>query len=325
MRGRIFNFLDDVTWDKPFFKRLARNDTGSASSHQSGVVIPKALRCYFPALDEDLISVENPTVDRYLTAEMFVLDQQVGTAIVRYQIQTWAGMRDAESRITVNLGPILNRAHGGDFLIIQRSRDKLEVYRLILVQQTDTAYAQINRLRQNRNWGALYTLEPPMSQTDLIAANANMLAEIAQPFVATRSVIPRTASIRASIARDTAFRETLLAQYQRRCAVSGISLATPSVAEVQAAHVVGLAQGGADEPRNGLTLTSTLHWAFDKGLFSISENRRVIIPPRVESMPENSWLYQFRDRQLLEARDEGLRTAQAAFAWHRDNLFTQWT
>lgn len=324
MKTKFLQFLNDSAWDAPFFKRLANNDTGHATSHQGGVVIPKALRCYFPALDEGLVSVAKPTVDRYLMADMFVLDQQVGSAIVRYQIQTWKGMRDAESRITVNLGPILNRAHGGDLLIMQRSRDKLEVYRLILVQITDVAYAQIDKLRQNRNWGALYPTVPPMSQTDLIAAKDTMLAEVAQPFVPIRSEIPRTIATRAAIARDTAFRETLLAQYQRSCAVSGISLTANSVAEVQAVHVVGLSQGGADEPRNGLTLTGTLHWAFDKGLFSVSDTRRVIIPDRVMSMPENAWLSQFRDSPIREASKSDLRTAPEAFAWHRENLLAQW-
>ena len=324
MKGKIFHFLDDAAWDAPFFKRLAHNDTGSASGHQSGVFIPRDIRCYFPELDEDLISGANPTTDRYLTAEMFILDQQVATAIVRYQLQTWTGTRTPERRITANLGPVLNHASGGDLLVMQRSRDKLEVYRLILVRKSDVAYAQIDKLRQNKSCGALYPSDHPMSQTDLITAKAAMLAEAAQPFVAIRSEIPRTVSARTAIARDTAFRETLLAQYQRCCAVSGISLTANSVAEVQAAHVVGLARGGADEPRNGLVLTGTLHWAFDKGLFSVSDTRRVIIPDRVMSMPENAWLSQFRDSPILEASKYDLRTAPEAFAWHRDNLLAQW-
>ena len=45
------SILADPAWDAPFFKLLANNDTGAASGHQGGVVIPKELRPYFPSLN----------------------------------------------------------------------------------------------------------------------------------------------------------------------------------------------------------------------------------------------------------------------------------
>jgi len=263
----LLPFLNDPAWDAPFFKRLAPNDTGNSPGHQGGVVIPKVLRCYFPELDEDRASAVMPTVDRYLIVEMFVPGKQVGSDIVRYQIQTWKRTRPAESRITGKLAPIRNKAHGGDLLIMQRSRDSLDVFRFLLVQQTDETFAQFNKLTHGNKWGVLYSDSLPVSQKELEKARNEMMEEVIEPFVTVREKVPRISTSRAAIARDTAFREIILSQYQRRCAVSGISLATQTVAEVQAAHVVGLSRGGADEPRNGFTLTSTLHWAFDKGLF----------------------------------------------------------
>src|SRR4051812_41001151 len=149
----LLQFLADPAWDQPFFKRLANNDTGHAPGHQGGVVIPLQLRPYLPALDENLASAAAPTVDRYLIAEMFVPGEQVGSDFVRYQFQTWGGKRPAESRITDNLGPLRNRAHGGDLLIIQRSRDRLDSFRLLLVRATDTAFARFDALTQGRRWG----------------------------------------------------------------------------------------------------------------------------------------------------------------------------
>lgn len=324
MSVKINQFLNDITWDTPFFKRLANNDTGSAPSHQSGVFIPKSLSLYFPELDRGLTSNRSPTVDRRLTAEMFILDQPIGCANIRYQFQTWSGTRTPERRITSNLGPLLNNARGGDVLIMQRSHDKLDVYRLILLPQASPVFSQLNRFMQDRNWGGLYLEKPPLTQAELIRANEAMLEEVARPFVAIRPVIPRTTSTCNKIARETVFRETLLSQYERRCAVSGISLTAYNISEVQAAHVVGLARGGADEPRNGITLTSTLHWAFDKGLFGVTNDRRVIVPQRVLNMPENAWLRQFNNSPILEARNTALRTAAEAFSWHREHFLAQW-
>lgn len=321
----LLQFLNDPAWDAPFFKRLANNDTGNAPGHQGGVVIPKELRGFFPALDENLASAIAPTVDRHLIAEMFIPGQQVASDIVRYQFQTWGGTRGAESRITDNLGPLRNRAHGGDLLVMQRSRDRLDSFRLLLVRSTDAAFARFDALTQGRRWGALFADRPPISQQELVAARTAMLADAGRPFVPVRENVPRVASTRAAIARDAAFRETLLGQYQRRCAVSGIALATHSVAEAQAAHVIPLGRGGADEPRNGFTLTGTLHWAFDRGLFGVGDNRRVVVPAAVRAMQANAWLVQFHDTVVAEPQSPALRTAVEAFAWHRANLLAQWS
>jgi putative restriction endonuclease len=320
----LLQFLNDPAWDAPFFKRLAPNDTGHAPGHQGGVVIPIGLRPFFPALDESLASAATPTVDRHLIAEMFIPGQQVGSDIVRYQLQTWRGTRPAESRITDNLGPIRNLAHGGDLFIMQRSRDRLDSFRFLLVRQTDAAFVQFNALTQGRRWGALFADRPPISQQELVAARTAMLADVAQPFVTVRENVPRVASARSAIARDAAFRDTLLVQYHRRCAISGIALATHALAEVQAAHIVPLERGGADEPRNGFTLTGTLHWAFDRGLFGVDNNRRVIVPAQVQAMQENAWLLQFHGHPIREANSATLRAASEAFDWHRTNRLSQW-
>lgn len=321
----LLRFLNDPAWDAPFFKRLAHNDTGQASGHQGGVVVPKCLRIYFPELDEGLASAKAPTVDRYLIVEMFLPGQQVGSDIVRYQFQTWGGTRSPESRLTDNLGPIRNKASEGDLFIMQRSRDRLDSYRILLVRKTDVAFARFDALVKGMKWGVLFAAHPPISQAELLAARTAMLVDTAQPFVPIREDVPRIATSRQAIARDTAFRETLLAQYRRRCAVSGIALTTHSLVEAEAAHVIPIGRGGPDEPRNGITLTGTLHWAFDRGLFGIGDNRRVVVPGRVRRMQENSWLVQFHDKPIAEADRSALRTANEAFAWHRANLLAQWS
>ncbi len=319
----LLQFLNDPAWDAPFFKRMAPNDTANAPGHQGGVVIPKVLRRYFPELDEEQASAISPTVDRHLIAELFIPGKQVGSDIVRYQFQTWNDKRKAESRITDNLGPLRKLAHGGDLFIMQRSRDSLDIYRFLLVQQTDVAFAEFDKLTNGIKWGPLFADSTPISQEELNNARKEMLTEAEQPFMAIRKIVPRISTTRSAIVRGTAFREAVLWQYQRRCAVSGIALSTQTAVEAQAAHVIALGRGGADEPRNGIALTGTLHWAFDNFLFSIGETRRVIVPDRVKAMPANAWLMQFHDKPILEARTPTLRTAPEAFAWHRENLCAQ--
>jgi putative restriction endonuclease len=321
----VFSLLGEPAWDSPFFKKLPLNDTGDAVSHQSGVVIPKDLRDFFPALDEAVTSHSRPTVDRYLTAEMFVASEYVGSARLRYQYQTWGNTRRPESRITDNLGPIRNRAHEDDVLLFQRCLDRLDSYRLILIPSSDHGFGGIHDLVGRRRWGSLFVDRVPILQKDLSLARSEMLETVSRPFASHAGDTIRIATTRNAIARDIVFRETLLSEYGRKCAVSGIALAANESAEVEAAHVIPLSRGGPDEPRNGLPLTGTLHWAFDQGLFGISEKRRIVIPPGVRRVPCNSWLMQFDDQPLAEASSATLRTAKEALEWHRLNCVSRWS
>jgi putative restriction endonuclease len=127
------------------------------------------------------------------------------------------------------------------------------------------------------------------------------------------------------IARGSAFPLRIRAEYEKRCCVSGILIATPAyLYEVEAAHVVPVSEGGTDDIRNGLALTQTLHWAFDRGLFGIRPDRTIYLPGRVKAMTENSYLGQFEGRQILEAKTTQLRAHPDALEWHFKNRVKQW-
>lgn len=77
--------------------------------------------------------------------------------------------------------------------------------------------------------------------------------------------------------RDRAFRDQIQVAYDRTCAVSGLKiLNSGGNPEVQAAHIKPVADNGPDWVRNGLALTSTLHWMFDNGLISIADDYRIL-------------------------------------------------
>jgi putative restriction endonuclease len=47
--------------------------------------------------------------------------------------------------------------------------------------------------------------------------------------------------------------------------------------EVHAAHIWAVADGGPDVVQNGLALTATVHWLFDRYLLSITDDHRLLI------------------------------------------------
>ncbi len=85
--------------------------------------------------------------------------------------------------------------------------------------------------------------------------------------------------------RDRAFTRNVQRAYDRRCAVTGLRILNGGGRpEVQAAHIWSVANGGPDSVRNGLALSSTMHWMFDRGLISFSEQYDIDVA--AEKVPE---------------------------------------
>ena len=90
-------------------------------------------------------------------------------------------------------------------------------------------------------------------------------------------------------------------------------------AEVDAAHIQPVERGGPDSSRNGLALMKSLHWAFDRGLVSLSDEGRILTvdrnleAPILRLLPDNRLAF-------LPTRIE--QKPHAAFlGWHRQNCF----
>ncbi|WP_129567403.1 HNH endonuclease [Agrobacterium sp. CFBP2214] len=80
------------------------------------------------------------------------------------------------------------------------------------------------------------------------------------------------------LVRLASFRLHVLSAYDATCAVTGLKvLDQKGKPEAQAAHILPVASGGPDTVRNGIALTSTVHWLFDRHLFTIDENYRVVV------------------------------------------------
>lgn len=78
--------------------------------------------------------------------------------------------------------------------------------------------------------------------------------------------------------RDANFRRAVCAAYEDTCAVTGIKIINGGGrAEVQAAHIWPVADGGPDTVQNGIALSGTIHWLFDRHLISIDQDYRLRI------------------------------------------------
>ncbi|GGB39784.1 restriction endonuclease [Sphingomonas metalli] len=78
--------------------------------------------------------------------------------------------------------------------------------------------------------------------------------------------------------RAAAFRGHVLHAYDNRCAVTGLRIVNGGgKAEAQAAHIWSVAEGGPDTVQNGIALSATAHWLFDRHLISLDEDLRLLV------------------------------------------------
>ncbi|MED5372987.1 MAG: HNH endonuclease [Myxococcota bacterium] len=120
--------------------------------------------------------------------------------------------------------------------------------------------------------------------------------------------------------RDPGFRRRVLRGYEHRCAVTGFRAALGGrFLGVEAAHVKWHSMGGPDLSNNGVALEPTLHMLFDKGAWTLSDERRVLVSAEFTGTSEAvARLRQFHGKPLREPLP-GYGPVDLRFIrWHRD-------
>ena len=112
--------------------------------------------------------------------------------------------------------------------------------------------------------------------------------------------------------RDRAFSAAVKSAYRDTCAMTGLKIINGGGrSEVQAAHIRPVEHRGPDSVRNGIALSGTMHWMFDRGLISVDddyslllandrlpdtirrllgENTSLLLPNRLEMRPHPKFL-----------------------------------
>jgi len=139
-----------------------------------------------------------------------------------------------------------------------------------------------------------------------------------RPFVSGE----RVDYIVSSPKRDKAFREIIVREYDFTCAVCEMKFHLGDLVEATAAHIVSKQKSGTDDPRNGLALCHTHHWAFDAGIFSLNDGYEVILSPVVERAEQRNFgLLALSGKTILLPNNEGMQPHPVALTWHRNHVW----
>lgn len=131
----------------------------------------------------------------------------------------------------------------------------------------------------------------------------------------------RFTSLTSRVIRDRVFRRVVLRAYDERCAVTGLKLINGGGrAEVAAAHIRAVEANGPDIVNNGIALSGTAHWMFDRGLITFADDYEIIVSRHVNDRDGAESLINKTGKLIgpLLGRD---RPHRVFLEWHRANCF----
>jgi len=125
--------------------------------------------------------------------------------------------------------------------------------------------------------------------------------------------------------RDARFRiEVVVVAYKHTCALTGYRMTTLDMESiVDAAHIHEFRDSRNNDPRNGLALSKNAHWQFDRGLWSITDDYRVIVnrDKFIEEGVPGQKLADFDGHRLFLPSDPKYWPDPSHLAWHRKYKF----
>jgi len=215
---------------------------------------------------------------------------------------------------------------GEPVLVIKQLSDKSHAmgtqYRILGLGHIDS-FDQSERLFKIRE----LTIDEYQRRTDPGEVLSDDLIETAlqlealdawSPFVSEERAVYKVSKAK----RDSAFRKIVLENYKNTCAVTRSSFVSGRNVEAQAAHIIAKEANGSDDPRNGMAMGHTTHWAFDKGIFTISDQYEILLHPRIsDAQHENFGLLELEGRQILLPSDEAGLPHSEALLWHQKEVY----
>jgi putative restriction endonuclease len=133
----------------------------------------------------------------------------------------------------------------------------------------------------------------------------------------------RVSVITSRAVRDRVFRQIVLRAYDQRCAITGLRLINGGGrAEVAAAHIRPVEANGPDIVNNGLALSGTAHWMFDRGLIGLGDDLEILISRQANDQ-DSIRAFINRTGRAHKPQRALDRPHPNFLQWHREHCFKQ--
>lgn len=317
-----------------YIKKLGKQELGVSSDGSIArgryIYITKAYEDFFPHLSA---VVKNDNV--LLPIIPPFSDKKIYTTLVYHNDKhsTPDGSRD-EFRLYLNrdLDPERNYFKPEDIILFQKEdveNSQISNYLLQRFSQGDEIYEKLNSLIES---------SPIRGGHALISENidfvTNRQIDISKSEVVIPEEVIKEVAIQqtevleneengvedtrgASLFGPDSFRDFVMMAYGYKCAITGKSICYKKLNNLETAHIQPKAQSGTFLPCNGIALSRDMHWAFDKGFITISDDFKVIVHDEVK----NTILSEYDNKSIFVPQDQYFQPEKKFLKHHRDKIF----
>ena len=122
--------------------------------------------------------------------------------------------------------------------------------------------------------------------------------------------------------RSGQFKREVLTNYNNTCAISGLRInIARNISMLDACHIIPFSDSYDDTITNGISLTPTLHRAFDRGLISISNDYRVLIKNNFQEAGTSPYsIKQFEGKKITLPNYLHRYPSQDSLSYHRKKM-----
>jgi putative restriction endonuclease len=123
--------------------------------------------------------------------------------------------------------------------------------------------------------------------------------------------------------RDPRFREKILQAYEYSCAICGFNVRLGhNLVGIEAAHIKWHQAGGPDIEDNGIALCSMHHKLFDRGVFTFSEDHKLLVAKQAHgSNGFDEWLMRYHGSKIREPIHPLYKPQDSYINWHTREVF----
>lgn len=325
--------------DLTYIHKLNANELGYRGGKPGGAgrffLIAKSCIGYFPPLSEVVLN------DHVLLDVIPPFTDEVMLTKYVYHNSKYATSDESEDRdeyrvyLNTENDPKSNYYKPDDIIVFvkiisKESEDNL-IYKILCYSPASTEYERLNALlvagdaRQGTHalvaMGELTFIEGLRKiRFGKKIIPKEIIEESFRELVEHAPVIEEDKYDTTRVIRSRSFRDLILYFYEDKCAITGKNLVIEykDFKNLEAAHILARAAGGGSHPSNGMALERNLHWAFDKGFFTLTEEYVVEVHPEAMHL---SYLKEKHGQKISIPQDSRSHPNKESIKWHREKVF----
>lgn len=320
-----------------YIKKLGRQELGSPKpdgkvSRGRYMLISQKSEDFFPLLSETelndviLIPIVSPETNEKVYCSYVYHNS-------KFHPSKFTGQPRNEFRLYMNNGidPKRRYFQPNDIVVFQRieTDELIPIYEFFLFREPNKNYIILNEIVEQSNLKgghALYKEELDFLPSTSYHEDISIVIpdEVKRDAAKKQKEIQDDTSIDkleetkgANLFNSVSFRDFVLLGYERKCAITETSISYNSLINLEAAHIKPKAHNGSFLPCNGIAMSRDMHWAFDKGMFYITDDYKV----KVHKDVVDTLLGKYNDKTILLPKEDFFKPEKKYLEHHRENVF----